>query len=65
MASIIERKGRFLVRVRRGGFKAVAKTFTSKKDAQAYGRKLEADMESGRYAAAVLRPPPLREDIGL
>ena len=63
MASIIERKGRFLVRVRLDGFKPVAKTSTSKKDAQAYGRKVEADMESGRYEVEAARAPSLRDAI--
>ena len=63
MASIIERQGRFLVRVRLGGFKPVAKTFTTKKDAQAFGRRVEADMESGRWAAEAVRAPSLREAI--
>lgn len=63
MASIIERKGRFLVRVRLEGFQPVAKTFTNKKDAQAYGRRVEADMESGRWAAKAARAPSLGDAI--
>lgn len=63
MAAIIERQGRFLVRVRRGGFKPVAKTFTTMKDAQAFGRRVEADMESGRWAAEAARSPSLRDAI--
>jgi len=49
MATIVERKGRFLVRVRRDGFKPVCKTFTMRKDATAWGRRVEADMEAGRW----------------
>lgn len=63
MAAIIERQGRYLVRVRRAGFKPVAKTFTIKKDAQAYGRMVEADMESGRWVAETTRAPSLRDAI--
>lgn len=63
MAAIIERQGRFLVRVRRLGFLPVAKTFTSKKDAQAYGRSVEADMESGRWTEKTIRAPSLRNAI--
>lgn len=63
MASIIERNGRFLTRVRLDGFKPVSKTFSNKKDALAYGRKVEADMESGRWAAETSRAPSLKEVI--
>lgn len=63
MAAIIERQGRYLVRVRRAGFKPVARTFTTKKDAQAYGRKLEADIESGRYIAEATQAPSFREAV--
>lgn len=49
MASISTRNGKFLVRVRRDGFKAAAKTFTRKQDAMAWGRMVEAAMESGRW----------------
>ncbi len=49
MATIIERGGRFLARVRVKGFKPVAKTFTQRRDAVAWGRRVEADMEAGRW----------------
>lgn len=63
VASIIERNGHFLTRVRLDGFKPVSKTFTTKKDALAYGRKVEADMESGRWAAETTRAPSLKDAI--
>lgn len=63
MASVIERKGRFLVRIRLDGFKPVAKTFTSRKDALAYGRKVEADMESGRWVEETTRAPSFKDAI--
>ena len=62
MASITERKGRFLVRVRRDG-ESVTKTFSRKSDGLAWGRKVESDMESGRWAVAASRSPSLREAI--
>lgn len=53
MASIIERKGRFTARVRRQGFPLTVKTFTRRSDAVAWARRVEADMESGRWAHKV------------
>lgn len=49
MATITERNGRFLARVRKDGFKATAKTFTKRADATAWARRTEADMEAGRW----------------
>ena len=63
MATITERKGRFLVPVRRDGFKAVAKTFGKKQDAAAWARRVEADMESGRWLAKVAATPTLAQAI--
>ncbi|WP_119153311.1 tyrosine-type recombinase/integrase [Caldimonas tepidiphila] len=57
MASITERGGRYLARVRRDGFKLVAKTFTRKSDAMAWARRVEADMEAGRWVEAVPAVP--------
>lgn len=66
MATITERKGgRFLVRVRRDGFKAVAKTFGRKQDAAAWARRVEADMESGRWRANETATPKLAQAIEL
>lgn len=48
MASIIERNGRYLVRVRMQGFPTVTKTFNRKADGAAWGRRVETDMEAGR-----------------
>lgn len=70
MATIVERSGRFLARVRRGGL-STSKTFTKKTDAQAWARRTEADMEAGRWQAAAMTTtaaqaptPTLREAIG-
>lgn len=63
MASITERKGRFLVRVRRDGFASVAKTFIRKADAVAWARQVEADMEGGRWVDQARRVPTLRAAI--
>jgi len=65
MASITERKGRFLVRVRRDGYKPVFKTFTSRKDAAAWARRVEADMESGRWQDEVNEVPTLAVAVKL
>lgn len=65
MASITARKGRFTVRVRRDGFKTVAKTFTRKPDAAAWGRKVESDIESGRWQDIAQAAPTVREAIAL
>lgn len=63
MAAVSERKGRFLVRVRRDGFPPVTKTFTKRADALAWGRRVEADMESGRWKAEATRSPSLQDAI--
>ena len=63
MASITERDGRFLVRVRRHGFPLAAKTFTRKGDGIAWARRVEADMESGRWERASRRVPTLKAAI--
>ncbi len=63
MAAITERMGRFLARVRRDGFKSVAKTFTRRADATAWARRVEADMEAGRWVEAGDATPTLGEAI--
>ena len=65
MASITERKGRYLVRVRRDGFDPVTKTFTRKQDAAAWGRKVEAGMEAGTWHDDRHIVPTLKEVIPL
>lgn len=65
MASISERSGRFLVRVRRDGFNPVAKTFTRKLDGLAWARKVESDMEGGRWQDIKITAPTLAEAINL
>ena len=63
MAAISERGGKYLARVRRDGFKSVAKTFTLKKDALAWARRVEADMEAGRWVEADESVPTLSKAI--
>ena len=63
MAAITERSGRYLVRVRQHGFPTVTKTFTRKVDAAAWGRRIEADMESGRWVAEAVKVPTLCDAI--
>ena len=60
MSTVIKRGDRFLARVRKQGFKPVSQTFIRKSDAQAWGRRVEADMQAGRWVeAAALAPSPL------
>ena len=63
MAAITERGGRFQARVRRDGFKTVSKTFTRKADATAWARRVEADMEAGRWVEASAQVPTLSDAI--
>lgn len=63
MATITQRAGRFFVRVRKKGFPTVTKTFTRRSDAAAWARRVEADMESGRWTSAATRPPTFREVV--
>ena len=63
MASIIERNGRYLVRVRMQGFKTVTKTFNRKSDGAAWGRRVETDMEAGRWQEVATRTPSFREAV--
>lgn len=59
MASLTERGGRFTARVRIKGFPLVCKTFTKKTDALAWSRRIEADMEAGRWVHEHDRVPTL------
>lgn len=63
MASIIERNGRFLVRVRRQGFPTVTKTFTRKSDGLAWARRVEVEMEAGKWALPAPVVPTFGEAI--
>ncbi len=50
MASIREkRKGQWQVQIRRFGWPAQNATFRTKKDAQAWARKIESDMDRGQF----------------
>lgn len=51
MPTIIKRGDRYLARARRGALNE-AKTFTKRADAAAWARKVEADMEAGRWVSA-------------
>lgn len=63
MPTIIERNGRYLARVRREGFKPVAKTFTRKTDALAWGRRVEMDMEAGKWKDPSTEAPTFGEAL--
>ncbi len=64
MPTIIKRGDRFLVRVRKNGFRPVSSTFIRKSDAAAWGRRVEADMQAGRFVEASEPAPTLRTAIG-
>jgi len=49
MASIIERNGRFMVRIRRKGHPPIVKTFQSKDAAAVWARKTEYELERHMY----------------
>jgi integrase len=51
MASITPRGGRYLVRVRRKGYPTITKTFTLKSEANAWAKRVEVEIEAGRWAA--------------
>ncbi len=63
MASISQRGSRYLVRVRRDGFASVAKTFIKRADAVAWARRVETDMEAGRWVDEARKVPTLKEAI--
>lgn len=63
MATITERGERFLARVRVKGFRTVTKTFTRKSDASAWGRRVEADMEAGRWVDEGRQAPTMAEAL--
>lgn len=63
MPTIIARSGLFLCRIRKQGFKPVAKTFTRKADATAWGRRVESDMLGGRWEDASNAVPTLKVAI--
>ncbi len=63
MPTIIKRGDRFLARVRRNGFKPVSQTFIRKSDALSWGRRVESDMQAGRWTDAAACIPTLAEAI--
>lgn len=48
MASVVERSGNYLVRVRRKGV-SVTRTFSSRREAEAFAANVELDIERGTY----------------
>ncbi len=63
MASVVERGGRYLVRVRKEGYRPVSKTFTRKSDAVAYGKKVEVLMEQGAWVEEGQKVPSFAEAL--
>jgi len=66
MPTIIRRGDSYLARVRKTGFAPVSQSFIRRSDAIAWGRKTEADMQSGRYrpvTPAVAAVPSLKAVI--
>jgi integrase len=62
MSTVTERDGRFQVRVRHNK-QCVARTFTTRRDALAWGRQQQALMESGRWAAQQAPTPTVGEAL--
>lgn len=52
MASTHKHKGRWRTQVRRPGYKTVSKYTDTKKEGEAWARKVEADMDAGKVARA-------------
>jgi integrase len=63
MATIIKRGDRHLARVRKLGFTPVSQSFIRKSDAIAWGRRVEADMEGGRWSDPATAVPSLKDAI--
>lgn len=63
MATIIKRGDRHLARVRKLGFSPVSQSFIRKSDAIAWGRRVEADMEGGRWSDSANAVPTLKDAI--
>jgi integrase len=63
MSTIIKRGDRYIARVRKTGFKPVSQTFLRKVDAIAWGRRVEADMQAGRFVEEDKPAPSLNEAI--
>jgi integrase len=49
VATIIERDGRYQAKIRKSGFPSQSKTFTRLRDAEAWARKVESEMERGHW----------------
>ena len=49
MASIVKRGSRWQVKIRRQGYPPISSTFAIRADAEAYGRKVEREMDMGQW----------------
>lgn len=63
MSTIIKRGDRYLARIRKLGFSPVSRSFIRKSDAIAWGRRVEADMEAGRWSDPGAAVPTLKDAI--
>ncbi|MDI4633486.1 site-specific integrase [Pelomonas sp. V22] len=63
MATITERNGRFTIRVRIQGAPTATKTFTRRSDAERWGRKVQAELESGLWVPEKMPVPTLRHAV--
>lgn len=63
MPTFTVRNGRHQVKIRQQGFKPVTRTFIRKADAVAWGRKVEADMQAGRWVEDIPQVPTLSKAI--
>ncbi|HSB24593.1 MAG TPA: hypothetical protein VLE94_15955, partial [Burkholderiaceae bacterium] len=64
MPTVVKRGTRYLARVRKQGFAPVSRTFTKRADARTWGRRVEADMEAGRWVERPQEVPTLSVAIG-
>jgi integrase len=63
MPTVVKRGDRYLARVRKTGFNPVSQSFIRKADALTWGRRVEADMQAGRYLEAHEPAPSLKNAI--
>lgn len=63
MATVTKRGDKFLARVRKDGFRPVSQTFLRRSDATAWGKRVEADMQAGRWVDQERQLPTLSEAI--
>jgi integrase len=63
MPTIIKRGDRYLARVRKTGFSPVSQSFIRRVDALSWARRVESDMQSGRWINTVDAVPSLKDAI--